>query len=117
MNLIEAYNRDKELKDRFLEAIDAKAQVDASIIGKQDRCVLGNWLHGEAERRCQLLKSYKPAVAAHEAFHVQAAKVAKLVNVKEYDDARAALEPGTPFSKTLLELGVALAKLKAEAKM
>lgn len=115
--MIEAYTSDKELKDKFLAAIEAKGQVDAMIIGKQDRCVLGNWLHGEAERRCQLFKSYKPAVMAHTAFHVQAAKVAKLVNVKEYDDARAALEPGTPFSKALVELGVALAKLKAEAKM
>jgi hypothetical protein len=117
VNLIEAYTRDKELKDRFLEAINAQAQIDAAIIGKPDRCILGNWLHGEAERRCQLLKTYKPAVTAHTAFHVQAAKVAKLINVREYDDARAALEPGAPFSKTLLELGVALAKLKAEAKM
>lgn len=117
MNLIEAYTRDKELKDRFLEAINAKAQIDASIVGKPDRCVLGNWLHGEAERKCQLLKTYKPALETHTAFHVQATKVAKLINAREYDDARAALADGSAFAKALLVMGMALAKLKAEARM
>jgi hypothetical protein len=117
VNLIEAYTRDKELKDRFLEAINTKAQIDAAIIGKPDRCVLGNWLHGEAERKCQFLKAYKPAVEAHTAFHVQAAKVVKLINGREYDDAQAAVADGSAFAKALLNLGVALAKLKSEAKM
>jgi hypothetical protein len=117
VNLIQAYTQDKELKDRFLEAINSQAQIDAGIIGKQDRCVLGNWLHGEAERKCQFFKTYKPALEAHAAFHVQAAKVAKLINGREYDDARAALADGSAFAKALLILGMALAKLKAEAKM
>lgn len=117
MNLIEAYTRDKELKDRFLEAINSQTQIDVAITGKPDRCVLGNWLHGEAERKCQFLKAYKPAVEAHTAFHVQAAKVAKLINGREYEDARTAMAEGSAFAKALLNLGVALAKLKSEAKM
>jgi len=117
MDLREAYEEDKGLKDKFIAAIESKWQLDAAIVSKADRCVLGNWLHGEADRKFKFLKSYKPCMEAHDEFHTQAAKVARQINLGEYDAARAMLENGTPFSKSLTALGSALIQLKKDAKI
>jgi len=117
MDLRAAYEEDKALRDKFLAAIESQWQLDAGIISKADRCALGSWLHGEAERKFKFLKSYKPCMEAHDEFHTQAAKVARLINLQEYDASRALLEGGTPFSVSLARLGAALIQLKKDAKI
>ena len=117
MDLRAAYEEDKSLKEKFLAAIESKWQLDVSIISKADRCTLGNWLHGEANRKYQFLKSYKPCMEAHDEFHTQAAKVARQIKLGEYESARAMLEGGTPFSKSLVILGTTLIQLKKDAKI
>lgn len=117
MNLDDAIAKDKEMKEKFLAAIAAKAQLDAMIIGKSDRCVLGNWLHGEAEKKYPFLKSYKPCVEAHTAFHVQAAKVVREINGAEYADAQAMIGDATPYAKSLVALEAAVMALKKDAKL
>ena len=117
MNLDEALAKDKELKEKFLAAIAAKAQLDAVIIGKSDRCTLGNWLHGDGERKYPFLKSFKPCVEAHAAFHAQAAKVVRQINGKEYADAEAMVGDNTAYSKSYAALEAAIVLLKKEAKL
>jgi len=117
MELRAAYEEDKALKDKFIAAIESKWQLDAAIISKADRCVLGNWLCGEADRKYKFLKSYKPCMEAHDEFHTQAAKVARQINLGEFDAATAMLENGTPFSKSLANLGLTLIQLKKDAKI
>ncbi|PRC91674.1 CZB domain-containing protein [Solimicrobium silvestre] len=117
MDLRTAYESDKELKDQFIMAIEANAQVDATVIMKSDRCALGVWLHGEAERKFKFLSSYKPCMEAHEAFHAQAAKVARQINLGEHTSARSMLADGTPYAKACSSLGSALIMLKKDAKI
>lgn len=117
MNLDEALAKDKELKDKFLVAIAAKAQLDAMIIGKADRCILGNWLYGEAERKYPFLKSYKPCLDAHAAFHVQAAKVVRQINGGEYADAQALIADNSAYAKSFAALEAAVMQFKKDAKL
>jgi hypothetical protein len=117
MDLRAAYEEDKGLKEKFIAAIDGKWPLDAAIVSKSDRCTLGNWLTGEADRKFKFLKSYKPCLEAHEEFHTQAAKVARQINLGEYDAARAMLDGGTAFSKALAVLGSTLIQLKKDAKI
>jgi len=117
MNLAEAVMKDQELKEKFLAAIEAKGHLDAAIIGKSDRCMLGNWLHGDGERKFPLLKSFKPCVTAHAEFHVQAAKVVRQINIGEYETAQAMLADNTPYAKALSALAIAAVTLKKEARM
>jgi hypothetical protein len=117
MDLNDALAKDKELKEKFLAAIAAKAQLDASIIGKSDRCVLGNWLHGDGERKYPFLKSFKPCSEAHAAFHVQAAKVVRQINCGEYADAQALIADNTAYAKALSALELAVVNLKKDAKL
>ena len=116
MDLRTAYEEDKALRDKFIEAIEAKWKFDPTIISKSDRCAVGSWLHGEAERKYKFLKSYKPCMDAHDEFHSQATKVARQINLEEFDSARIMLEGGTPFSKSLANLGAALIQLKKDGK-
>ncbi|MEC5215092.1 hypothetical protein RCH09_000022 [Actimicrobium sp. GrIS 1.19] len=117
MDLIDAIAKDKEFRNKFAAAIAAKVQLDAATIAKTDRCVLGNWLHGEATRTCMFLKSYKPCLEAHAAFHVQAAKVVREINGAEYVDAQAMLAGSGAFAKSFGVLEAAVLLLKKEAKM
>ena len=117
MNLADAVLKDQELKAKFLAAIAAKGQLDAAVIGKSDRCVLGNWLHGDGERKYPFLKSFKPCVAAHAAFHAEAAKVARQINGGEYADAEAMLADNSAYAKALSTMALATLALKKEAKL
>ena len=117
MNLADALAKDQGLKETFLAAIAAKTQLDASIIGKSDRCVLGNWLHGEGERKYPFIKSFKPCTEAHAAFHAQAAKVVRQINGGEYADAQAMLGDNSAYGKALNALEAALLLLKKETKL
>lgn len=117
MDLRAAYESDKELKQKFISAIESQGKLDDALIAKTDRCVLGVWLYGEAERKYKFLKTYKPCLEAHDAFHLQATKVARVVNLGEYDDARALLADGSAFNKSLTSLGAALIALKKDAKL
>jgi len=117
MDLRGAYEKDKELKDKFIAAIESKWQLDDTMIAKSDRCELGGWLSGEAERKFKFLKTYKPCVDAHDAFHAQATKVARQINLGEYESAKAMIADGSPFYKSLSALGVALIALKKDAKL
>lgn len=117
MNLDDAIAKDRELKEKFIAAIAGKTTLDEVLIGKADRCVLGNWLHGEAERKYPFLKSYKPCVEAHTAFHVQARKVVRQINGREYVDAQAMLGDNAAYAKALGALEAATALLKKEAKL
>lgn len=117
MNLVEALVKDQELKEKFLAAIAAKSQLDEKIIGKSDRCMLGNWLHGEAERKFPFIKSFKPCIEAHAAFHVQAGKVARQINIGEYAAAEAMLADNTPYAKALSAFVLSAMALKKEARL
>ena len=117
MDLRQAYEEDKALKEKFMQAIESKWQLDAPLISKADRCSLGNWLHGEADRKFKFLKSYKPCLEAHDEFHTQAAKIARQINLEEFDSAKNMLADGTPFNKALTALGSALIQLKKDAKI
>lgn len=117
MNLQEALIKDGELRNTLLAAIDGKYQLDAKSIAKVDGCTLGSWLHGEAERRFPLMKSYRPAVDAHAAFHAQLEKVVRQINLGEYEQAQAMLASGTPCSKAFVALVGAVRQLKQDAKL
>ena len=117
MNLDDAIAQDKALKEKFLAAIATKVQLDATVIGKADRCILGNWLYGEAERKYPFLKAYKPCLEAHAAFHVQAGKVARQINCGEYADAEAMIGANTAYAKAWDALEVAAKLLKKDVKL
>lgn len=117
MNLDEALVKEGELRKKLLAAIAGKYQIDPKSIVRVEACVLGNWLHGEAERRFPFVKSYRPCVDAHAAFHAELEKVVRQINLGEYEQAEAMLANGTPCAKAFVGLVAALRQLKQDAKL
>ena len=117
MNLDEALVKDGELRQKLLAAIAGKYQLDPKSVAKLDGCTLGNWLHGEGERKFPFVKSFRPAVDAHAAFHAEMEKVARQVNLGEYEQAEAMLASGTPCAKAFVAMVAAVRQLKKDAKL
>jgi len=117
MNLEEALAKEGETRPKLLAAIAAKHELDPKGAGKVDACVLGNWLHGEAERKFPFVKSFQPCVDAHDAFHAEVEKVVRQINLGEYENAQAMLASGTPCTKAFIAMVAAVRKLKADAKL
>lgn len=117
MNLDEALAKDAELRQKLLAAIAGKYQLDTKAIAKVEVCELGNWLHGEAERKFPFVKSYQPAVDAHAVFHAEMEKVARQINLGEYETAQAMLASGTPCAKAFVAMVNAVRQLKKDARL
>lgn len=117
MNVEEALVKEGEVRAKLLAAIAGKHQLDAKGVAKVDACVLGNWLHGEAERKFPFVKSYQPCVDAHDAFHAELEKVARQINLGEYEQAQAMLANGTPCTKAFVAMVAATRQLKKDARL
>ncbi|NEX63949.1 chemotaxis protein [Noviherbaspirillum galbum] len=117
MNIDEAVVKEGELRGKLLAAIAAQHHLDGKSISKLDVCMLGNWLHGEGERKYPFVKSFKPCVEAHSAFHAELEKVVRQINLGEYEQAKTMLAGGTPAAKAFVALVQAVAQVKKDARL
>ena len=115
MDLNQAIAKHVEWKLTFRGAIANQESVDAESIFKDDGCELGQWLHGEARTRFATLASYSACVAQHAAFHVEAGKVAGIINARQFLDAEAMLAGDTPYARASTAVCSAIIRLKIEA--
>jgi hypothetical protein len=117
MNLEEALAKEGEVRNKLLAAIAGRHELDAKGVAKIDACSLGNWLHGEAENKFPLVKSFGPCVEAHDAFHAELEKVARQINLGEYQEAQTMLANGTPCTKAFVAMVGAVRQFKKDAKL
>lgn len=115
MDLESAIAKHAEWKVKFRSAIAKQDTLDAATIAKDNCCELGKWLHGDAKLQFGKLVSHANCVAKHAAFHVEAGKVAQVINAKKYQEAEAMVGSGTPFGAASSAVGVAIMGLKKEA--
>ncbi|KIF83156.1 hypothetical protein TSA66_23655 [Noviherbaspirillum autotrophicum] len=117
MNLEDALAKEGEVRPKLLAAIAGQYQLDVKGVARIDACVLGNWLHGEAESKFPLVKSYTPCVEAHDAFHAELEKVVRQINLGEYEQAKAMLGNGTPCTKAFVAMVAATRQFKKDARL
>ncbi len=115
MNFEEARKKHAEWRVKFRSAITTKATLDATAIAKDNCCDLGKWLHGEAKTKYAALPSYQECVKKHANFHLEASKIAGVINAKKYDEAQSMLGIGTGFSSASGAIGNALDALERDA--
>ncbi|NOT98531.1 MAG: CZB domain-containing protein [Sideroxydans sp.] len=101
-------------KIKFRTAISKKEVMDAMTIAKDNCCELGKWLHGEGKAQLGSLNCYADCVAKHAAFHIEAGKVANMINAKKFNDAQTMIDANTPYAKASLAAINAIMKLKLE---
>lgn len=115
MNLDSAIAAHAEWKTKFRIAIEKRDKLDAASISLDNKCPLGQWLHGEAKGKYAALKSHGACVAKHAEFHKFAGEVAKAINAGKYAEAEAMIGGGTSFSTASTAVGVAIIGLRKEA--
>jgi len=117
MDLDQAIERHAQWKVKFRQAISNKETMDAETISKDNCCELGKWLYGDAKAKFGKLASHSECVKRHTAFHLEAGKVAKAINAKDYAGASAMIEQGTPYAAASNAVAVAITKLKKESAL
>ena len=117
MDLNTAIQKHAEWKTKFRSAIAKQEQMDAATISKDNCCELGKWLHAEAKTQFGKLASHGECVQKHAAFHVEAGKIATVINAKKYAEAEAMLNNGTNYAQASSQVGVAIMHLKKEANL
>ncbi len=114
MDLDTAIGKHTEWKSKFRNAISKQESLDEEAIKKDNCCDLGKWLHGEAKSKYSSLASYAACRAKHAAFHVEAGKIAALINAKKFKEAELMLGAGTQYTNASSAVGVAIMQLKKE---
>jgi len=117
MDLNNAIQAHGEWKLKLRMAIQKSEKLDVPAISADNKCALGQWLHGEAKMKFGALKSYGDCVQKHAAFHREAAKVGTSINSGDMKTASAALENGTPYTNASSAVAVAILALKKEASL
>ncbi|MBX3609677.1 MAG: CZB domain-containing protein [Hydrogenophaga sp.] len=117
MDLESSVAKHGEWKMKLRGAINRQETLDATSIGSDHRCELGQWLHGDARKQYGSLKSYATCVARHAEFHAEAGKVAKAINAKRFGEAETMIGAGSAYAQASSAASVAILALKKEARM
>jgi len=115
MDLDHAIQAHAEWKLKLRGAISKQESVDAATISVDNRCPLGQWLHGEAQQKLGGMKSHAECMQKHAAFHREAGKVAMVINTRKYADADLMLDSDTPFALASSAVTLAIMHLKKES--
>ena len=101
-------------KTRLRNAALDETKLDAVQIARDDCCPLGQWLHGDGQRRWGTRPLFTELLGTHAEFHRQAGAVAELINAGRRDRALAALAAGTPYSNATQATLLAIRALQAD---
>ena len=115
MNLEDAIAAHAEWKMKLRRAIQHKERLDVAGLSVDNKCPLGQWLHGEAKVRYSELEAYRACVAKHAEFHRCAGLVASAINAGNYTDAEGMLANGTPYADASIAATVAIMGLRKQA--
>jgi len=72
-------------------------EVDSATLRRDDCCMLGQWIYGPGGQRWGREPTFTELVGHHKAFHMEAGKVADLINAGQTAEAEQHMGPGTPF--------------------
>ena len=107
---IKAHSAWKQKLADYLEEPDGS--LDPGVVGRDDRCPLGQWLHGEGREHAS--HTFDELRVAHAAFHECAGDIVRRVGAGEAVTAERALGDGSDFAKrsiTCITLIVSMKRL------
>ncbi|MEI7840480.1 MAG: CZB domain-containing protein [Methylococcaceae bacterium] len=103
-------------KERLCNAISSKEILDVNEIVKDDSCDLGHWLRSvEQHPHITELQSYRDLISKNVEFHIQASKVAKHINARNYSAALRLTGCKSAFEYSSTAVILAIFCLKKEA--
>ena len=110
-----ALKKHSDWKVKLRTAISNKETLDFATISKDNCCDFGQWLHHEdTHPQIAHLQSYQDCMKQHAIFHVEAGKVAAIINAKKYDQAQQLLGSDSSFGKASNAVGASIMRLKKD---
>ncbi len=114
INLDNAIQAHADWRTKLRSAASKNEQLNADAIGRDDCCELGKWLHGAGGSKFAGKPNFVALIEAHRAFHIEAGKVARMVNQGQGAQAERMLDSGTPFARASGEVGRLIVQFKKE---
>jgi methyl-accepting chemotaxis protein len=112
IDLDSAVKAHADWKLKLRNAATQQDTLDAATVSRDDRCVLGKWLHGPGRPSYGHLPQFTGLIAKHAEFHRQAGHVAQTINDGRYDQALSMIGGGTPFNEASSTVVVAIRQLR-----
>jgi methyl-accepting chemotaxis protein len=111
-NFDKAIEAHRAWKVRLRQAIAEKTHLDADTICRDDKCPLGQWLHGEGGQQWGSKPRFMELLGKHAQFHKVAGGVAKQINQGQYQQAEKLIGAGSEFAQVSTEVATLLTKAK-----
>jgi len=102
----------RQWKVKLRQAIAEHAQLDADTVCRDDRCPLGQWLHGAGGAQWGSRPLFSHLVQKHAEFHTEAGGVARKINARQYEDAERLIGSGSRFAQVSTEVATLLTQAK-----
>ena len=102
----------RQWKVRLRKAIADRAQLDADTICRDDRCPLGQWLHGAGGQRWGGQPGFIALLDKHAEFHDVAGSVARQINSGAMAEAEQLLGSGSRFAQVSTAVSTLLTRAK-----
>ena len=108
----QAIEAHRQWKVRLRKAIAERTALDAEAICRDDRCPLGQWLHGSGGQRWGSQPGFVALLEKHAEFHTVAGAVARQINAGAMDDAERKIGSGSRFAQVSTEVCTLLTRAK-----
>jgi methyl-accepting chemotaxis protein len=102
----------RQWKVKLRTAIAKHETLDAETICRDDKCPLGQWIHGAGGARWGSRPLFSKLLAKHAEFHQSAGAVARKINGGEYTDAKKLIDSGSQFADISVEVTTLLTTAK-----
>ncbi len=113
-DLDKAVDAHRAWKVKLRSAIAQREQLDADAICRDDRCPLGQWLHGPGGTRWGARPAFVALLDEHAEFHRAAGEVAATINRGAYDQAERLLGSGSHFAEASNRTVTAILRVKRD---
>ena len=90
-------------------------RLDVEVVSSEKECAFGKWVYSEAGSSYVQNPDYARCVALHAAFHLEAAKLAILINAGRYLEADRQFALGSPYSEASQAFIISVRALFASA--
>jgi len=102
----------RQWKVTLRRAIAERGRLDADTLCRDDRCPLGQWLHGSGGRRWGTQPGFVALLEKHAEFHAAAGAAAHQINAGAYADAERLIGSGSVFASVSSEVATLLTRAK-----
>ncbi len=109
-----AIQKHADWKVKLRTAISQQETLDATTIAKDNCCDFGKWLHGDGKNHFGHLANFNQCLSKHAQFHIEAGRVAVLINDHKYTQADQMIAADSTFGALSSEVGKAIIRLKKD---